>query len=90
MDNLDDIMSINVDNLKQKQLAALKAHVLAKLSQIHILIGQNKFNEVKEYLIHSPAGDGYGDDNYYINFGWELNSNLDLCEVLEKMEGLSK
>lgn len=87
--NIKDIMEIDVENLKEKQLTALKSHVTNRLIAIIAHIENNEFEEVKKYLVYSPAGDGYGCDNYYINFAYD-EEELDLQEILDKMEYLNK
>lgn len=85
--NIKEIMEIDVKNLKQKQLDALKEHTLEILLNIVKLIKNNEFDEVKNYLEFSPAGDGHGCDNYFINFKY-ADEDLDLDEILDKMKYL--
>lgn len=91
---LSEIMSINVDNLREKQYQALKKHVVEVLKKItDIIQNDGDLNKVVEMLAYSPAGDGYGCDNDYINFGIQSeNENLkymdigDVCHLLHNLK----
>lgn len=82
---LREIMSINVDNLREKQYQAFKAHVVGVLNKITRLIQNDDFNAVMEMTRHSAAGDGYGAENDYINFGFDSDREsmrkLDIAEA---------
>lgn len=89
--SLVDIMSIDVDNLKQKQHDALKNHAINILKDVIELLETENYSEIQnKFLEHSPAGDGYGEDNCYINFGLSgMNGEpLDLDEVIDKLNYL--
>lgn len=92
---LSEIMSINVDNLREKQYQALKKHVVNILKKItDIVQNDGDLNKVTEMLAYSPAGDGYGLDNDYINFGFNSeNEKLkymdigEVCHLLHSLKG---
>ena len=84
------IMEIDVDNLKQKQLEALKNHTINILETIIDHIQLSEFDEVRNYLDFSPAGDGYGKDNYFINFAYTEDDEMDLGDMLDKMISLAR
>lgn len=87
--DIKDIMEIDVENLKHKQLEALKKHVMDRLNEIINLVINEEFDEVEKYLKYSPAGDGYGCDNYFIDFSYVDGEEMDLSELLYKMKQLT-
>lgn len=89
---LAELLAIDTTTLRQCQADALKRHIIEKLEKIIRLVKFNRFDELKEVTRFSPAGDGWGCDNNYINFGipelgeeWE---NLDIAEVCLKLQEL--
>ncbi len=85
-----NLMSINADNLKEKQFNVLKEHGISLLRNIIGLINENKFEEIERYTFYSPAGDGMGSDNNCINFdytddqdGMDISSYVDLLISLK-------
>ncbi|MBP5459572.1 MAG: hypothetical protein J6Y62_05380 [Clostridia bacterium] len=95
---LEEIMSINVDNLREKQYKAFKKHVLVILDNIsNIIRSDGDLEKVVEMLDRSPAGDGYGSDNNYIQFGFESQDESkrdmdigDACRLLSELKGDKK
>lgn len=83
------IMDINIENLKEKQYEFLKEHTLNILEGIIDDLNNDKFDDIKKKMKFSPAGDGYGDNNYYINFSYNETS-MDLFDIVNKMEELKK
>ena len=61
------IMDISVENLKEKQYEFLKEHTLNILEEIIDDLNNDKFDDIRKKMAFSAAGDGYGDDNYYID-----------------------
>ena len=83
------IMDINIENLKEKQYEFLKEHTLNILEVIIDDLKNNKFDDIKNKMKFSPAGDGYGSDNFYINFSYNETS-MDLLDIIDEMEELKK
>lgn len=81
------IMDINIENLKEKQYEFLKEHTLNILEGIIDNLKNDKFNDIRKKMEFSPTGDGYGSDNYYINFSYNETS-MDLFDIINKMEEL--
>ena len=50
---------------------------------------KDKFDDIKKKMKFSPAGDGYGSDNFYINFSYNETS-MDLLDIIDEMEELKK
>lgn len=83
------IMDINIGNLKAKQYEFLKGHTLNILEGIIDDLKNDKFDDIRKKMKFSPAGDGYGSDNYYINFSYNETS-MDLLDIINKMEEFKK
>lgn len=90
--DIKEIMSIDVNNLKQKQFEIMKKHVLQKIKHVEDLIKANKFEELQNELVFSPSGDGYGTDSHHVDFAYDDNSaeSLDLDDVLEILISLKR
>lgn len=85
-----DIMELSVDNLAEKQLEFLKQHATNILINVNKLIQEEKFDVItKDIVVYSGSGDGYGDDNYYINFAYD-GGYLDIYEIVDMMRRLRK
>jgi hypothetical protein len=54
-------MSVEKDTVKEQVVEKLKAVIKA--------VNENDFNTLDSFIAYSPAGDGYGKDNHYIEFG---------------------
>ena len=80
-----EIMKVSIDNLAQKQLEFLKEHNINVLKNIISLIEEENFEKINKFVANSPAGDGYGEDNYYIDFSYE-GSCKDVMEAFGEME----
>lgn len=99
-DSLKEIMSIDVQNLAEKQYAAIVKHALAILDTVRTRLKNGDLEGVKAMMRYSPAGDEMGCNNYYIDFSWgELDRDgyrifldlSDVCDILEDLkEKLSK
>ena len=90
--DIKEIMSIDVNNLKQKQFETMKKHILLKIKQVEDLIKANKFEELQTELVFSPSGDAHGTDSHHVNFAYDDNSDetLDLDDVLEILISLKR
>ena len=80
-----DIMNVTVNNLAQKQLDFLKFHTVCVLKEIIDLVENEKFDEIEKKLIYSDGGD-WGEDNYYINFGYDDGDYKDMDDIVCTMK----
>lgn len=90
---LEEILSIDPENIKQKQHDILKGFVVNRLKEITEIIENEEYDKVNPYLNHSPAGDGYGTDKDFIDFSIsekqrKNNYGTDISEVIDKLKGL--
>lgn len=61
--------------VSNKYKEKLKGEVVKRLKEVTSLIEKEEFGKVKECLAFSPSGDGYGRDNYYIDFSYLFPSD---------------
>ncbi len=88
MDNIKDIMELDVDNLKKKQYDALLKHTKSVLSKMMSLLDNGEFDKIEEEMLcDSPAGDGYGADNVFIDFGY-TDEEMDIEQIMTKLREL--
>ena len=86
-EDLKRLMNINPSSLAEAQAKALKKHILDTLATVSYHIERGAYGVVLEDLVESPAGDGHGTDNFYINFGYTMEP-MDLAETIEKLKEL--
>jgi hypothetical protein len=77
-----------IDKIKFNKLKEL---TVEKLFTIINLINDNKFDKVSKECSFSPAGDGYGLDNHFINFGETVSQEdpydiVEICELLKELK----
>ena len=83
------VMEMSVETLAQSQHDILKSHVLETLSEISNIIKSENYNKIYAYLSNSPSGDGMGEDNYFIEFGYNEDKSMDIeqiCVLLNKLK----
>lgn len=82
------------DLIEKKYKEKLKEEALNILKKIFKLIKDNKFDEAEEMLKFSPAGDGYGCNNMYIDFSlldpderaFNCKEIVDIGSVIERLK----
>jgi hypothetical protein len=84
--NLEELMKIDINNLAQKQYKAYEQHVIDILDNIKKCIIEKRFNDIKTF--ESRLGDGYGDDNTCIDFGYKGMEEMDISDVINKLKSL--
>lgn len=90
VESIDKIMKVDVDSLLREQHDSLKKHTVDCLLMVADLINNEKYAEVEEYVGFSPAGDGYGCDNnyldlfYYEDIGYTMQKLIELKKELNK------
>lgn len=94
---LKDLLATKPDELAAKQEKELATYAAKKLRMIADHLEAGRYDQVREHLADSPAGDDHGCDNTYITFA-ELgidpdrygNDNGDIGSVVSKLEELKK
>jgi hypothetical protein len=87
---LEQLLKTTPETLAVEQHDALKAHVINVLELTLKAVKDEYYTAVNNFAQFSPAGDGMGCDNYFINFGYEDNKPLDICDVMERLIELKK
>jgi hypothetical protein len=88
-----DLKEIMTKEHCPKEIARNKAEVYVnfcvhKLREIADLIEDYDFDEINEYLFFSPAGDGNGEDNECIDFGY--TKSRDIADAIKEIKDLFK
>lgn len=83
----EEIMKVNVDNLTKLQIEFLKGHIVEILNKVIGYVQEDKFDELQKMLVLSSGGD-WGEENYFINFGYSGNDPLDLKQILNMIQHL--
>lgn len=84
------IMDLNIENLAKEQYNYLKDHTIKTLLNVIEDLENDNFKSLEKRLVWSPAGDGMGEDNYYINFGYKEGMETDLHEIIDEMASLKR
>jgi uncharacterized protein (UPF0297 family) len=87
---LEQLLKTTPETLAIEQHDALKAHVINVLESTLQAVRDEYYNAIQKMTMDSPAGDGMGCDNNFINFGYEDNKPLDIYEVMERLIELKK
>ena len=85
--NLKELMSTKPNDLAKMQFKELKAHVLKVLSKVTTEIKNDNLEIIESLTFHSPAGDGYGEDNHCIDFDYG-DGNCDILYVVDILKQL--
>ena len=86
--DIKELLNTRPEQLAEKQFVALKGYSIGMLKSVVKLLETEQFDEARKYLAESPAGDGYGLDNSYIDFNFIGNGGDDISEVIDKLEQL--
>ena len=76
------VSDVEINTIK---FTVLKNKALERLKLISDLIMKDKFDEIKAFTCYSGSGDGWGDTNNFIDFGF-IMSEKDSCDILELCE----
>lgn len=85
--DIKKIMSVDIDNLIETQHEELKKYTIDRLQTVIELIHLEMYDKVDKYLAHSPAGDGYGCNNDYINFNYD-DEDRDIAMIVSELDNL--
>lgn len=88
--DIEEMMSINVKNLASKQHKYLQKHALKVLKVITKLIEREDYDldNLDKHISFSPSGDGYGAENHFINFHWDIYEHMDIRELFRELDDL--
>jgi hypothetical protein len=86
---LEQLLKTTPETLAMEQYAALKEHTIKTLNTVIKAIENDAdYPVIQEMTAYSPAGDGMGCDNSFINFGFSEKEPLDIMEVVGRLEEL--
>lgn len=80
-----EILSISIDNLREKQHEVLREFTIKKLSHVTSLIKGQKYEEAMNHLQISPGSDDMSCENYYISFEGLRSGIEDIHDVQEEL-----
>lgn len=86
--HIKELMEIDVDNVIKKQHETLKNHVIGVLEDIIKLVKEEEYDKIINKIVYSPAGDGYGTNNFYINFSYYEDGEEDIDEIIDRLKKL--
>ena len=63
----------NPRTLAREKYDTYKKYIAAKLDEVKEKVLEEKYDEIEKLTFFSPAGDGWGSDNNFIDFGFDEN-----------------
>lgn len=66
--------------LAKEQYDAYRKYIVAKLDEVKTKILEEEYAEIEGLTARSPAGDGYGCDNDFIDFGFDKEA-MDISDA---------
>lgn len=76
-------------DLAREKYIAYKAYIRDVFMKCAECTGNEQFQQIVDMTAPSPAGDGYGKDNRFIDFGFDENQK-DIFEALNYLEYLRR
>lgn len=76
-------------DLAREKYIAYKAYIRDVFMKCAECVGKEQFQKIVDMTASSPAGDGYGKDNRFIDFGFD-EAPKDIFEALNHLEFLRK
>ncbi len=88
MSDLNKIMSLTVNNLAKEQHEALKKHVIKILQDVINDISHERYDKNSIPTEYCQSVEELGDGNDFIDFGYNCDYPLDICQVIRKLKNL--
>lgn len=63
----------------------LRRHAVKTLRKVANYLENGEYDKIKDIVAYSPAGDGYGCENYYINLS-DTDEPMDIMEVIWELQ----
>lgn len=80
---------VSEKEINKIKFTKLKEFAVKRLQNIANLIENDKFEEIPKFTAFSPAGDGMGCDNNYIDFSEIAGyASLDILELSNELQNL--
>jgi len=83
-----EVLALGPEDLAQTQHDVLYSAALSILEDFVDKFRQKDYAAAREMLQFSRAGDGYGDDNYYLDMSCLGQNTPDMGEVIQRLEHL--
>lgn len=92
---IEDILNLDINNLRNKQHEVLKEFVIGKLREVIRMVEEEEYESILsegDILEYSPSGDYMGEDNHYINFNYTNNNanHMDIEQIVSKLKRLKE
>lgn len=81
---IKDLMQLTPETLAAQQEKALVGFATGLLTIISNHLKKGEYDQIGKYLTESPSGDGYGCDNYYIDFS-ESGAGEDIGAIVSHL-----
>jgi hypothetical protein len=85
--DIKDIMKLDINNLKKQKHEILTKHAIKILSDIIQHLKKGDYSKIEEMLAYSPAGDGMGCENHFIDFNFR-NTESDINDLIVELKFL--
>lgn len=79
------VMGLDPENIIMTQHAMLKLHVITVLKRVISFLEKDQYSQIGNMLRYSPGGDDMGQDNHYIDFGYD-KTPMDMADVIELLD----
>lgn len=86
--NTQDVMAMTPETLAIEQKKLLKLTSIRILKQMQDYLKKEDWESAENMLGFSPAGDGMGDENHFIDFADALFDGADIGNVIERLKDL--
>lgn len=86
---LCELMQIDVNNLALLQKEKFTEHCINILRKVIELLEKGEYSQIGNMLRYSPAGDGMGAENHFIDFSYG-GMSIDMADVIEILSGLER
>lgn len=85
-----NILDVDIDNIRKAKYQAMKEHIISVLDKVKFIIEKGRYDDLEDIIFFSPEGDGYGSENYCINFAWRDDEDMDIKEAVTILEELKR
>ena len=91
------IMSIDIETLAETQFQTYRQFAISQLEEMILNLKFGNWDAAKKMVAFSKAGDGWGNENYFINFAVptagdqaEDEGVVDIMDVIENLKSLDE
>jgi hypothetical protein len=77
------------NGMSEEKVEALKQHAIQTLRKVANYLEKGEYEKIKPMVEYSPAGDGYGCDNHFINLS-NTEQPMDIMELISELQWLEE